>query len=281
MDLSPTVTTEILNAFDVSLPTFVEGTQIANVWKVSRPDGRYAALKIYHNQDMRNERPGIAFLSALNGCGAAKVLGLTAGEVLLEWLDGPSLGDLTRDGQDVEASLILVSVANQIHSERRSVEGELPDLTEWFHELFNLQFASGLHYASLRDMLHCRDVARRFLASQEDVRPLHGDLHHDNIRLGDRGYCAFDAKGVLGEKTFELANAVRNPKGAMETVRDPERVRFLAETWSGAFGVDYYRLLEWAMVKIALSISWRSGSMLQGDSELGFLSLVRSVVDRK
>ncbi len=270
---------DIARKLNVSNPVFIEATQIAEIWKVVLPDGGFAALKIYKGGDMRNERPGFAFMSGLGGSGGAKVLGLTKGEALLEWLEGPSLGDLTRQGSDLDACDRLVSLANQIHAERRIVKGELPKLDVWFTALLDLRFGPELAPSAVDDLLLCKDVARHLLASQVDVRPLHGDLHHDNIRRGDRGYCAFDAKGILGERAFELANAFRNPKGAADVVRDPERVRRVATTWSYAFGVDRRRLLEWAMVKVALSISWRSGPILTDDPELGFLSIVRGVLD--
>jgi len=35
-------------------------------------------------------------------------------------------------------------------------------------------------------------TAERVLAEPHDVRPLHGDLHHDNILFGPRGWLAID-----------------------------------------------------------------------------------------
>lgn len=277
MNIQPTLPDDILQAFNVSVPVLVDTTKIANIWKVIRPDGHPAALKVYHQQNMKNERPGLAFLSALDGCAAARVLKVTKGEVLLEWLNGPSLGDLTRQGRDIEASAILACVANKIHSEDRDIKADLPQISQWLQPLFDLQLSHHVPAQSRSDMLYCQNVARRLLASQTQVRPLHGDLHHDNIRLGARGYCAFDAKGVLGEKTYELANAFRNPKGASRIVQSSDRVDYLAKTWSHAFGVEQVRLLEWAMVKIALSISWRSEGKLEDDPELSFLSMFRAI----
>ncbi|MBL4813394.1 MAG: hypothetical protein JKX69_13820, partial [Rhodobacteraceae bacterium] len=131
-----------------------------------------------------------------------------------------------------------------------------------------------------RDIVFCQQTAQNLLANQIDIRPLHGDLHHDNIRLGARGYCAFDAKGVLGERAYELANAFRNPKGAEKIVTAPERVVSLAQSWSQAFDVDQQRLLQWAMVKVALSISWRCNGKLKHDGEFALLALFRAVMKR-
>ena len=57
---------------------------------------------------MGAERHGFALLAALNGRGAAKVYQTTQNAALTEWLSGPHLGDLTRNGQDKEAAKKLV-----------------------------------------------------------------------------------------------------------------------------------------------------------------------------
>ncbi|MEE9315181.1 MAG: aminoglycoside phosphotransferase family protein [Rhizobiaceae bacterium] len=275
MDKDNKISFEILEHFQISSPVFIEKTQIATIWKVTQSIGGYAALKLYDNRDMKNESAGFPFLQSLNGMASAKIYAIRKGEALMEWLDGPSLGDLTRSGQDKIANTELIKVANLIHRAPLDIKTELPKIESLFEALFQLQFHQTCPTSVHSDLLYCKEVARDLLATQVDVRPLHGDLHHDNIRLGQRGYCAFDAKGVMGERAYELANAFRNPKDAVDIVQDPQRVLYLAETWSQGFGVDQQRLLKWAMVKCALSIAWRSKGMLENDPELPLLSLLR------
>ncbi len=95
-------------------------------------------------------------------------------------------------------------------------------------------------------MHRARTLAADLLAKQSDLRPLHGDFHHDNIKRGARGYLAFDAKGVIGDRAFELANAFRNPLGADVTVQNPRRINHIAQLWGQAFEVPSSRLLSWA-----------------------------------
>lgn len=263
---------KILSEFSVSSPILVEETAIATIWKV-RFEGDFAALKIYKNRHMGNERAGFSFLADLDGLGAAKVMHYTSNAALVEWLDGPSLGDLTRNGHDDFASTELVAVANLIHSKTYSTSNNPPRLEDLFKALFELGFTNNLPDNARQNLNFCKDLAQRLLASQHDIRVLHGDLHHDNIRLGARGYCAFDAKGVLGERCYELANAFRNPKGADQVVRNPDRVKYLATLWSDSFNVERARLLEWAAVKCALSIAWRCKAELEDDREFDLLSV--------
>jgi streptomycin 6-kinase len=267
-----------LAAFDVGTAVFVAETKIAKVWKVMRRNGQAAALKVYHCDDMAAERHGFDFIENLNGAGVARIYRRDTGAALLEWLDGPSLGDLTRRGHDLEANTELVAVANRLHMAEHHRAMNLPHLEDWFCALFDLGFGTECPRDGIEDINRCKALARKLLADQRDVRPLHGDLHHDNVRLGPRGYCAFDAKGVLGERAYELANAFRNPTGADAIVRDPTRARSLVSFWSTSFAVDPERLMSWAAVKCALSIAWRCGRTLHHDNELdllhGFLRLL-------
>ena len=259
--------------FKVASPIFLEETSIAILWKVKRQSGEHAVLKLYKQNDMRNERPGFGFLSDLNGNGAAILYEVADNSALLEWLEGPSLGDLSRNGEDQKANLELVKVANLLHQNPIQLSQEPPTLHNWFTDLFTVQLHKECDASLKHDIQKCQTVARHLLDTSDNQCVLHGDLHHDNIRLGSRGYCAFDAKGVTGERCYELANAFRNPRGAPDLVCDPNRILGLAAQWSQAFQVDHQRLLEWAAAKYALSIVWRN-PVLRDDSEADLLNLL-------
>jgi streptomycin 6-kinase len=194
--------------------------------------------------------------------------------VLLEWLDGPSLGDLSRGGRDVEAGVELLATACRLHAALSRQHMVLPTLSEWFQGLFTLRFGPTCPSEVRVAILRATAIAAELLASADPPQPLHGDLHHDNIRGSPRGYLAFDAKGVLGEPGYEFANAFRNPKGAPHLVRDPARIARLADLWSEGIGLPRQRLLQWAAAKCALSIAWRSGPVLQQDPEIDLLTLL-------
>ncbi|PRY25497.1 streptomycin 6-kinase [Aliiruegeria haliotis] len=251
-------------------------TGLATVWKVRGPSGP-AALKLYHGGDMRNESHGFDLLAALDGRGVARLLDREPGLALLEWLEGPSLGDLVRDGQDDVASEHLLDVARQLHSGPMDLPEPLPTLEAWFSALFALRMTSDCPSELRGDIGRAQAIARGLLASPRDVTPLHGDLHHDNIRMGARGWLAFDAKGVIGDRGYELANAFRNPVGADDLIRQPDRIRRLADLWSVGFGVDRGRLLKWAAAKAALSMAWSSGGHLGKHEEADILSILLEI----
>ncbi|MEM7546801.1 MAG: aminoglycoside phosphotransferase family protein [Pseudomonadota bacterium] len=248
----------LLSSFRVSAPDLVAETPIASVWKVERDNGQHAALKLYRQGSMKNEAPGYAMLNAWGGESAARLIEKNSFAALIEWLDGPSLGDFVREGKDKGASILLVRVACRLHEQPVSDRVKLPSMEDWFQPLLAAKPNPECPSDAAANLARAQALTKALLDTQDDVVALHGDLHHDNIRLGLRGFCAFDAKGVRGERTYELANAFRNPKGASETVRDPARITYLADQWSSIFDVDRARLLGWAAAKCALSIAWRA-----------------------
>lgn len=247
---------QVLVQFNVHTPVFSAQSGIATVWKVQRHDGKPAALKVYLNDDLKDERPGFSLLHRLNGKGAAKLYNVEGGAVLLEWLDGPSLGDLTRNGQDAKANRHLIKTACKIHSAEIQAPADLHNLTDWFADLHNSSPPSNWPAKTRHNMARAHALSKTLLANQTDIRPLHGDLHHDNIKRSTRGYLAFDAKGVIGARAFELANAFKNPIGAATTVHNPRRIRHLAQSWGQAFQVTPHHLLSWACAYCALSFTW-------------------------
>ncbi|MGR3758663.1 aminoglycoside phosphotransferase family protein [Roseobacteraceae bacterium NS-SX3] len=260
----------VLARFAISSPEPVAETAQARIWKVRRAGGTFAALKLYGPRGMGNEAQGFRFLAAAGGL-AARVYAVAGRAALIEWLEGPPLADLPAAGGDRAAAAELLRIAQALHARPAGAAG-YPRLEDWLAALFKLEFLPGCPDGARADIIRCQQLARRLLAEPQDLRPLHGDLHHGNIRKGARGYCAFDAKGVLGERAYELANAFRHPRGLPELVRSPGRIAFLADLWTGEFAVPRQRLLQWAAVKCALSIAWRCGGRLQEDREFDLLA---------
>ena len=255
-----------------------ETTQ-ALLWKVSTAEHAIAVLKFYKRGHMGNEANGFEFLQAVDGHSAAKVFAVTEDAALIEYLPGPSLGDLARRENDQEAAARLVTVANALQSVTPTASKTVPTVEQWLAALFDIKYATALSAQYRAHFDRAKSLAQELLNSSQDVCFLHGDLHHDNIRETERGFCAFDAKGVVGEMTYELANAFRNPRGADQLIRDPSRIRFLRDLWSTEFAVSKKRLMQWACVKVGLSICWRAGDVVAVDKELDLLEIFFGILD--
>lgn len=269
----------LLTKFSVHSPQHITDTPIASIWRVTRDDGTFAALKVYKDGNFQDEAPGFDLLAAQEGRGAAHLYARAESAVLMEWLDGPLLGDLTRSGDDTSATLALMETANRLHQIPVKTIESLDPLDNRFRALFDATFSADCPFGVEGTIRKACDPAKGLLASQTNIRPLHGDFHHDNVKGSGRGYLAFDAKGVLGERTFEFANAFRNPLGAEDFSTRPETILKRAEIWSAGLNVSQDHLLSWAAAYSALSLSWTYessfGPGLSKDVELidTFLSL--------
>lgn len=92
------------------------------------------------------------------------------------------------------------------------------------------------------------ELAQELIATTESIVALHGDLHHENILLGERGWVVIDPKGLAGDPAFELAAFMRNPideLAAHPNLRDHLRVRL--ERISRAANADPWRVWGWSV----------------------------------
>ncbi|MDX8354451.1 aminoglycoside phosphotransferase family protein [Cognatiyoonia sp. IB215182] len=257
MTFSPEPAASVLEAFSVDQPVFITQTTLATIWKVTRKNQERAALKIYHDPTIPDERAGFDLLDVWHGQGAAQLFGVRNGAALLEWLDGPTLGDLARNGQLEQADARLVAAAVRLHETPAQAKQDMPDLDRWCRALRRNELPSALPEHARHIMQRARKLADALITEQTDVRPLHGDLHHDNIICSPRGDLAFDPKGIVGDRAYELATGFLNPVGAPETVRNPARVLRRSAMWGQAFDVAPERLLDWAAMHVALSAAWQ------------------------
>lgn len=223
------------------------------VLPVRRHDGP-AVLKVARIPD---EQAGYRLMSWWNGGGAAAVVASGDGVLLLERSLGVrSLADMARSGQDDEACRILCRTAALLHAPRAAPLPDLHCLDRWFQPLFALAPSHGV-------LAPAAEMVRTLLAGQRDVRPLHGDLHHDNVLdFPGRGWLAIDPHGLFGERTFDFANIFTNPD-----LSDPTRpVATLPGRLEARLGVvteesriEPARLLQWIVAWTALSAAWFIG----------------------
>ena len=254
--------------------TALATTGMAQLWRVRQADGAPAVLKIYARADRGNEAAGISLLAAWADRGAVRILAEDGAAVLMEDLEGPSLGDIARDGDPGQAVAELAAIAARLHERPRPNLPDLPPLDAVFAQLLRPQFAPDHDPALRRDILQAGDIAKRLLATQPAPCPLHGDLHFDNVILTASGARVIDAKGYMGDPAYELANALRHPRGLPDLVRNADHMRRCAARYADSLGCDVNRLLAWAAAKCALSILWRGKGTVSTDEEADLLALM-------
>jgi streptomycin 6-kinase len=211
-------------------------------------EGAPAMLKLPGSEE---ERLGGRLMAWYAGDGAARVLAIDDAAILLERASGErSLAAMARTGADDEATRVLCDTLARLHRPRRaSPPASLVPLPVWFAALGPMAERHGGMLAL------AWSAARDLLAAPRDERPLHGDLHHDNVLDGsDRGWLAIDPKGLLGERGFDYANIVCNPD--IETAAAPDVLRRRASIIASAADLDLTRYLTWVLAYAGLSASW-------------------------
>ncbi|WP_425043849.1 aminoglycoside phosphotransferase family protein [Primorskyibacter sp. S87] len=264
----------ILTRLGVTDPVALTRTGIARLWTVRTRNGQTAVLKLYGSSGKGNEAAGAAYLRAHSDRGAVKVMAVTPDAVLMAFLEGPSLGDLSRAGRDVEAMQLLARSAARLHAQPVLTVRELMPLDRALDILFTCTPGTDCPPDLWRNLSQAQTLAKQLLATQPEPVPLHGDLHHDNIICTNNGLQIIDAKGYCGDVAFELANALRSPKGAAQTVRNLGRVRACTSRFAHALQVSRQRLAQWGAVKCAHSIAVRASGQLGRDTESDLLSLL-------
>ncbi len=241
---------DYLHLWGLSDPQPLAQTATSTVYTVTYQGGR-VVLKLLTPIGVEDEQSGAVALDYWNGSGAVKLLRHGDNAHLREDAEGNNLTTLVERGGDEQAAKIIADVLNQLHAVRSPIPNGLWMLERRFQSLFER--------ASLYpDTIFARAavVARRLLDDPRDVRVLHGDMHHYNVRQSARGWLAYDPKGVVGERAFDAANTLCNPDGVPDLLRSETRLLRNAEILARGMGVDLGRLLAFTFAYACLSAAW-------------------------
>lgn len=225
------------------------------IHRVTLADGRKAILKRLKPRGL-GELPGMAFLEWRNGNGAVRLLEKHATACLLEDAGDILLRHHRLQHGEAASNEIIIDLLGRLHSTGGTAPTDLTPLLRHFQSLFDR--ASKETDERLAEPLRfCADLATSLLDSQENVRPLHGDLHHDNIiGGGERGWLAIDPQGLMGDPAYDVANVFGNPLNALQDILDPHRIRTLIDLFSTALNCPKDKILRYAIAHAGLSICW-------------------------
>jgi len=194
-------------------------------------------------------------LRYFDGHGAIRLLRYDEGAHLMEYAPGDELVTLVERGEDENATLIIAQVINQLHSVPQNIPNDgLVMLEHWFEALLNK--AASDRQAEIYSIYVCSaSLAKRLLIDPRDVRVLHGDIHHRNIRKSPRGWLTFDPKGLVGERTYDCANTLCNPV-MPELVHNETRLLANAAILADTLALDLSRVLAFTYAYACLNASW-------------------------
>jgi streptomycin 6-kinase len=260
----------------ISDPALVADTFSSRIWKVRLGDGRHAVVKALKPfDDVADELRGAHYLAWRNGTGAVRLLGFEGRSMLLEYAGETMLSEIEDDAATEIAAEII---ARLFSPSDRDFPADLQPLRERFSSLFNK--AGNDRAAGISSLyVEAAETAERLLAAPHAIRPLHGDLHHENILRGERGWLAIDPKGVLGDPAFDAANMFYNPLDRDDLCLEPERIARMAETFSKTLGQDASGILDHAIAYGCLSAAWHAedGNDKDEKRELAVAEAIRRV----
>lgn len=267
--------------WNVRDPQLIAETFSSRIWKVRLADGYPAVIKALKPfDDVADELRGAHYLSWRDGVGAVRLLGFEGHNMLLEYAGDRLLVDELNDSGDRHAT----DIANEVMARLLSPSdipppADLQPLRERFASLFKKARID--HHTGVESLyVETAAVAERLLSNPHELRVLHGDLHHDNILHGERGWLVIDPKGILGDPGFDAANFFYNPLNRQgDLCLDPERIAHMAETFARTLGQRPDAILDHAIAWGCLSASWHAEDNNDEDeqSELGVVAAIRDV----
>jgi streptomycin 6-kinase len=221
------------------------------------------------NRELTSE---ISALKLFDGDGACRLLESDAerGLLLLERLKpGKMLAELDDDD---ERTHIAVDVMLNMESSRGEVTSPLSQnfiqLSDWFDGLRKIRpHFNGGTGPFPKELLERVESFLPELFADKNLKLLHGDFHHFNILLSERGWLVIDPKGVLGPVGYEMGPLMINPWNSISDrnsfkTQAERRVSILAERlgWKR----DY--IIKWSTAHAVLSEWWN----IQDDMDDGY-----------
>jgi streptomycin 6-kinase len=244
---------DYLTAWDLSNPQLLSQTMTSHIYTAVHGSAR-VILKLLSSSEVDEQRGALA-LRYFDGRGAVRLLRYDDGAQLMEYASGDALVTLVERGEDEEATRIVAQVIKQLHSVPQDAPKEgMVMLDRWFEALF-VRAAADRQVGIKSIYERGASLAEQLLTDQQEIRVLHGDIHHYNIRHSPRGWLAFDPKGVVGERTYDCANTLCNPVMS-ELVHNETRLLNNAAILADALALELGRVLAFTYAYACLNASW-------------------------
>ncbi|MDS1134830.1 aminoglycoside phosphotransferase family protein [Nitratireductor indicus] len=263
-------------AWNIVSAQLMADTPASFVWEVRCADGSRAVVKDMKPAGLENEKTGARFLQWRNGRDAVRLLGWENQAHLLEYAgDRTLLDELNEKGDEAASELAIEMLVRLGDDSGLDTPQGLTPLDEHFRSLFT---RADHDRQNGRETLFtdAADCARKLIANQRDLRPLHGDFHHENMLHGPRGWLLIDPAGVYGDACYDAANLFYNPLDRDDLRSDPARAERLARQLARRLGREESDFLLYGFAHACLSASWHLGDDNQQEAERS-LSVARAV----
>ena len=258
----------------------IADTAAGSVYEVALANGTSAVVKHLKPKVLEDSLRGADFLAWRNGVGCVRLLARSDDMLLMEHAGKTTLRDHLETQGDDDATRIAAEVLRSYHHPPQTPPpASLLPLTRYFASLFS-KAEQDRRESRVSPYVKAAAVADALIADQRDIKPLHGDLHHENIVHGPRGWLIIDPAGLIGDAALDVANMFSNPLDRFDLTRNEERIAAMAGIFAETLGRDIRTILRYAFAYGCLSAAWHEedGSVEERDNELAVVAAVRSVL---
>lgn len=224
-------------------------TPPAFVYKVDAPQGR-AALKLYKHIGWSGEGASLPFLRDLNPGVGVRVFRSDAlrAAMLLEWLDGPTLGELRENDQEQLAITHIAAVAKGVHSTRFRKPFIYPRLGTKLARDFRKRNPLAGDEGAERLITRAADLLDHLIATTNHEHIIHGDLGFENVILTKDGPRLIDPKALRVDPAAEFAKFLVSPLSGVSPAEFIDRTKDRSEQLCASVAATPQRLIQWAAV---------------------------------
>jgi streptomycin 6-kinase len=259
----------------------IADTPAGVVYAVTRGDGSPAVAKVLKKKVLEDSLRGADFIAWRAGVGCVELLERSNDILLMEHAGAETLRDvLFRDGDDDATTQIAADVLLQYHQpSQQPPPSSLLTLPLYFESLFRK--AEQDRTDGVESIyVDAAALAQELIDRQRDVKPLHGDLHHENIMRSGRGWIIIDPAGLIGDAALDVANMFSNPLDRFDLTRSEARIASMAAIFSRALQRDERVLLQYAFAYGCLSATWHEedSNAEERDNELAVAATVKTVL---
>lgn len=257
----------------------IADTVVGTVFEVTA-GGQLAVIKTLKPKALEDSFRGADFMEWRDGVGCVRLIARSEDMLLMEHAGTITLRDRLLSHGDEDATRIAAEVLLSYHqSSQNALPASLLPLDRYFASLFARAKLDHQHGVESVFVEGAR-IAETLVSDQKDIKPLHGDLHHENIVLGPRGWLIIDPVGLIGDAALDVANMFSNPLDRFDLTRDGSRIEFMAEVFSQTLKRDVRTILSYAFAYGCLSAAWHEedGNAEERDNELAVVAAVEAIL---
>ena len=159
----------------------------------------------------------------------------------------------------------------------RSAQANFIKLSDWFDGLKKLRprFNGGTGPFNAKLLARVEGSVKDFFLENHQPVLMHGDFHHYNILLSERGWLIIDPKGVIGPACYEVGPLLINPWGDLLSGKNyrqmtKRRIDILHER----LGFERERIREWGLAHAILSAWWSLEDHTGEEYALAFAEMI-------